>query len=106
MKSSRIIAIITGTITGAIGGFGCMGSCHVSLLAGPAAGAVYGALFACLFARRCANPGAGLIWGLGYAFLLWLAIPAGALPVISCAMPSIGVFVTVRAHFPELVAHI
>jgi hypothetical protein len=106
MKSSRILAIITSTITGAIGGFGCMGSCHVSLLAGPAAGAVYGALFGCLFARRCANPGAGLIWGLGYAFLLWLAMPAGILPVISGAMPSMGMLDTARSHFPELVAYI
>lgn len=83
---------IIGAIIGAIGGFACMGSCHVSLLAGPAAGVVYGALFGLLFARCCSSPGAGLIWGLGYAFLLWLAIPAGFQRDAA------------RAHFPELVA--
>jgi hypothetical protein len=106
MNTSRMGAIVTGSIAGTVGGFGCMGSCHVSLLAGPGAGAIYGALFGCLFARRCGNPGAGLIWGLGYAFLLWLAIPAGILPVISGAMPSMGMLDTARSHFPELVAYI
>jgi hypothetical protein len=76
------------------------------VLAGPAAGAIYGALFGYLFARRCVNPGAGLIWGLGYAFLLWLAIPAGVLPVLSGDMPAIGMLDAARAHFPELVAYL
>jgi uncharacterized membrane protein YagU involved in acid resistance len=106
MKDSRITATITGAVMGAAGGFGCMGSCHISLLAGPAAGAIYGTMFGYLLGHRCANPGAGLIWGLGYAFLLWLAIPAGISPVVSGAMPSIGMLDTARAHFPELVAYI
>jgi uncharacterized membrane protein YagU involved in acid resistance len=106
MKNSRLAAIVAATAVGAFGGFGCMGSCHLSLLAGPGAGAAYGALFGGLFARRCTNPGAGIIWGLGYAFLLWLAIPAGILPVLGGAMPSMGMLDTARAHFPELVAYI
>ncbi len=46
---------------------------------GPGAwcGAAYGFGFALLFARRATTPGAGLIWGLGYAFLLWVVVPAG-----------------------------
>jgi hypothetical protein len=91
---------------GAVGGLGYTASCHLSVLAGPVAGAAYGALFGFLFARLCANPGAGLIWGLGYAFLLWLAIPAGILPVLSGAIPSMGMLDTARSHFPELVAYI
>ena len=86
--------IIIGAVLGLIGGFACMGVCHVTMLAGPVAGLVYGTLFGLLFARRCTNPGAGLIWGLGYSFLLWLAIPAGFQ------------LATARAHFPELVAYI
>lgn len=106
MKNSTVTTTIEGAITGAVGGFACMGSCHVSLLAGPTAGAIYGGLFGYLFARRCINPGAGLIWGLGYAFLLWLAIPAGITPVISGAMPSSGMLDAARAHVPELVAYV
>ena len=106
MNQSRRAAVIAGILTGAVGGYGCMAACHVSLLAGPLAGAAYGALFGYLFARHCGNPGAGLVWGLGYAFLLWLAIPAGILPVLAGAMPSMGMLDTARAHFPELVAYI
>lgn len=86
--------ILIGAVLGLIGGFACLRSCHVTILAGPVAGLVYGALFGLLFARRCTNPGAGLIWGLGYSFLLWLAIPAGFQ------------LATARDHFPELVAYI
>src|SRR5258705_2431007 len=106
MNDSRLAAVITAAIMGILGGFGCMRSCHVGILAGPAAGGIYGALFGCLFARRCPNPGAGLIWGLGYSFLLWLAIPAGILPLFDSAVPSIGLLDTTQAHFPELVAYI
>jgi hypothetical protein len=106
MNPSRITAVIAGAITGALGGFVCMAGCHLTLLAGPLAGAAYGALFGYLFARQCDNPGAGIVWGLGYAFLFWLAIPAGILPVVRGAMPFMGMLDTARAHFPELVAYI
>ncbi len=106
MKNPRLTAIIIGAIIGVLGGFACMGSCHVSIFAGPAAGAAYGALFGYLFGRTSPNPGAGLIWGLGYSFLLWLAIPAGTLPLFASAAPSMGMLDTARAHFPELVAYI
>src|SRR5262249_25066710 len=52
------------------------------------------------------SPGAGLIWGLGYAFILWLAVPAGILPVLMGSMPAMGMLDTARAHFPELVAYV
>ncbi len=106
MKNSRLTAILTGVIVGVLGGFACMRSCHVSIIAGPAAGAVYGAMFGYFFGRGCPYPGAGLIWGLGYSFLLWMAIPAGILPVFASATPSMGMLDIARAHFPELVAYI
>lgn len=52
------------------------------------------------------NPGAGLIWGLGYAFLFWLAIPAGILPIFQGTMSSMGGLDATRAHFPQLVGYI
>ena len=47
-----------------------------SLSHGIATGGVFGLLFALLFARRANTAGAGLIWGLAAAFLLWLTLPA------------------------------
>lgn len=67
-------------------------------------GVAYGALFALLGSARAVSPGAGLIWGLGYALLLWLALPAGLLPSLSGA--PMAMLDTARAHFPELVAYV
>ena len=47
----------------------------------------------------------GLIWGLGSAFLLWLAVPTGLLPLLQGAA-SLGMLDEARAHFPELVAYL
>jgi len=69
-------------------------------------GAAYGLIFALLFGPRAKSPGAGLIWGLGYAFLLWLAVPAGILPVATGALHSMGMLSTAQARFPELVAYL
>src|SRR5258708_37131536 len=67
-------------------------------------GALYGLLFACLFAGRIASVGSGLIWGLGFAFLLWLAVPTGILPLLQGAA-RMGMLDEARARFPELVAY-
>src|SRR5476649_2710205 len=40
-------------------------------------GALYGLVFTLLAASRAVSAGAGLLWGLGYAYLLWLVGPAG-----------------------------
>jgi uncharacterized membrane protein YagU involved in acid resistance len=68
-------------------------------------GGSYGFLFALLCNRRIFDTGSGLIWGLSYAFLLWLAIPAGLLPLLQQAA-SMGMLDQARLHFPELVAYI
>jgi uncharacterized membrane protein YagU involved in acid resistance len=59
-----------------------------------------------LCTRRAVSPGAGLVWGLGYAFILWLAVPAGILPVVRGVMPAMGTLDAARAHFVELVAYV
>ena len=83
-----------------------MRACHLGILTGAAVGAAYGLFFGCCFFRRCTNPGAGIIWGLGFAFMLWLLVPAGILPVVRENMPAMGMLDSARAHFPELVAYI
>lgn len=73
---------------------------HANVLFGPALGAVYGVLFAIVFRNRALDPGSGLLWGLAYAFLLWLAVVPGA-QVIAANLSS--TFTTQRDNFPELV---
>ncbi|HEX6552879.1 MAG TPA: hypothetical protein VF026_08980 [Ktedonobacteraceae bacterium] len=68
-------------------------------------GALYGLLFAWLLAGRITSVGSGLIWGLGSAFLLWLAVPTGLLALLQGAA-RMGMLDQARAHFPELVAYI
>lgn len=104
--SSRIAAGIIGVLVGALGGtlerVLSPGLSLQSILQG----AAYGLIFAVLFGPRAKSPGAGLIWGLGYAFLLWVAVPAGILPVATGAMPSMGMLSTAQRRFPELVAYL
>src|SRR5260370_7966289 len=40
-------------------------------------GGFFGLAFSLFFARRASTPGAGLIWGLGGALLLWFVRPTG-----------------------------
>jgi hypothetical protein len=52
------------------------------------------------------SPGAGLIWGLGFALLLWLVVPAGVVHVIAEGTSAIGRVDSLRAQFPQLVAYV
>src|SRR5260370_20117166 len=96
-------AIAACGITGLLGGLVLMASTHASILAGPVAGVVFGALFAVVFANRATDCGSGLLWGLAFALLLWLAVVPGA-QVISANLSS--TFQTQRDNFPELVGYI
>ena len=106
MRFSLLSAVILSAIVGGLGGLPCMMAIQASYVTGPLLGSFYGILFALLCARRAVSPGAGLIWGLGYAFVLWLAIPAGLLPVTTGEMPAMGMLDAGRAHFRELVAYV
>jgi uncharacterized membrane protein YagU involved in acid resistance len=106
MDPTRLIAILISIAVGTLGGAACMVVVHASIVTGVLLGALYGLIFALLAAPRVFSPGAGLLWGLGYAFLLWLSMPAGLLPVLVGGMPSMGMLDTARAHFPELVAYL
>ena len=106
MRSPLLVPIVICVIVGAAGGpvltSVVTGSPVVNILLG----SLYGSLFALLASARAISPGGGLLWGLGYAFILWLAIPAGVVPVVMGGMPSMGMLDTARAHFSELVAYI
>src|SRR5947209_10356276 len=68
-------------------------------------GLLYGLIFALHLAKRTVHPGSGLLWGLGYPVLLWLAVPAGLLPLLQGA-PEMGMLDEARLHFPELLAYV
>jgi hypothetical protein len=105
VESPLVVPIIICILTGVIGGAACSAVVTVSLPASLMLGAIYGLVFAVLCRRRAVSPGAGLIWGLGFAFLLWLVVPAGVVPAIAEEMSAIGDD-SLRAKFPQLVAYV
>jgi len=69
-------------------------------------GATFGFFFWWGFGERADSPGAGLIWGLGLASLIWLLIPAGLIPLLRGTPRSAVMLMDARARFPELVAYL
>src|SRR6516225_10150797 len=99
-------ALIIGVVLGLLGGAACMPSFQATIVTGPILMGAYGGLFGLLTRSRVADPGSGLMWGLGYAFIVWLAVPAGVLPLVTEHMTMMGMLDTARAHFPALVAYV
>src|SRR5260370_24146397 len=69
-------------------------------------GGLFGLAFSLFFSHRATSPGAGLIWSLGSALLLWVMIPAGILPMLAWSSRSMSMLSDARAQFPELVAYL
>jgi hypothetical protein len=105
MRPLFLTPIIICVIVGAVGGLVVTMIVTGSLIGNILFGALYGLVFALLAAPRAVSAGSGLLWGLGYAFILWVAIPAGILPVLVGGMAAMGMLDAARAHFPELVAY-
>src|SRR6516164_7132660 len=71
-----------------------------------AVGAAFGLAFALLFDRRATSAGAGLIWGLAAAFLMWVVFPARVGPLYSRGFHSMGAVGDARDQFPLLMGHL
>jgi len=67
-----------------------------------AVGAVFGLLFAAALRGRVPSPGAGLIWGLGAGFMLWVILSGTALLFQSARQSATPMLGEARALFPEL----
>lgn len=106
MPALQLIPMAIGILIGSLGGAVLMALGLATLLTGVVLGAVYGLLFALLGSQRAVSPGAGLVWGLAYAFLVWLVVPAGVMPVMTGGMPEMGMLDAARAHFPELAGYV
>src|SRR5215831_8865446 len=98
--------VLAGIAAGSLGGVATANMTDTWLFSAVTLGAVYGAVFALLAPHRTFTPGAGLIWGLAYAFILWLALPAGIIPFLIAHMPEMGMLDTARGHFHELVTYL
>ena len=71
---------------------------------GPLFGAAAGTLFCLVLGRRKIAIGGGLLWGVAYAFMLWLVVIAVTNAVRGTAtMP---MFDLARAAFPQLAAYV
>ena len=75
-QSRDWLGLLLGLATGMVGG-----AIQGKILATPIThsivlGGIFGLAFSFWFAKRATTPGAGLIWGLGVALLLWFAKPA------------------------------
>jgi uncharacterized membrane protein YagU involved in acid resistance len=104
-KSFDLKALAACASIGLAGGALAFGLGRATFATGPLFGVALGAVFAMLAGARATSPGAGLIWGLAYALLLWLAGPAGLFLFCAgehdaCELGS------ARSHFPELVLYL
>jgi len=90
---------LTGLAVGSLGGLAGGTLLGASVVQSSILGAVFGFTFSLLFATRTISPGAGLIWGLSFAFLVWLVLTA-AIPGRAVHSKSLH---DAREHFPELV---
>jgi hypothetical protein len=73
---------------------------------GLAVGGAFGLVFSILFVRRATSAGAGLIWGLATAFLMWLVFPAGLRPLFAGGLHSMAQLGDARDQFPLLVGYL
>jgi len=65
-------------------------------------GGIFGFTCGLFLARRATTPGAGLIWGLGGALLLWFVMPTGIDLLLLRSASSMAMLNDAQARFPSL----
>jgi hypothetical protein len=104
LSRSRAIGLLLGVAVGGSGGFLESAVLKSSLLSGGLLGASFGLIFGLFFARRATSPGAGLIWGLGSSFLLWILTAGGFFFHLAAVTGRTAMMLQdAQARFPELV---
>jgi hypothetical protein len=104
--SFRRIESLLGLAVGCAGGAAASALLNTSVAHDSLLGACFGLIFGLFFATRSTSAGAGLIWGLSAAFLLWLVLPAGLLPILAGESHSMAMLRDARDQFPKLVAYL
>src|SRR5271169_6489001 len=97
---------LLGLALGALGGLLESAVLSISLLHGGLFGAAFGLAFGLFFARRATSPGAGLIWGLGSSFLLWILTSGGFFHFVATTGRSAMTLQNAQGHFSQLVAYV
>src|SRR6266481_1296101 len=97
---------LLGLALGASGGLLESAVLKASLFSGGLLGMSFGLAFGLFFARRATTPGAGLVWGLGSSFLLWLVVPGGFFNLAVSVRNSALMLQDAQGHFSELVGHV
>jgi hypothetical protein len=109
-KSTLAVPHYLNLLVGIITGVGCGTVGHslvgVSFEYGVLFGAGFAAVFFLGFGKRAHSPGAGLIWGLAFAAMLWLVIPTGIVSLIQGAVDYGAMLKDAQQHFPQLVAYL
>ena len=106
VRSFAKIEVMLGLLVGMAGGVVQSFALGTPLTHELAVGAAFGLAFALLFDRRATSAGAGLIWGLAAAFLMWVVFPAGLGPVYSRGFHSMAALRDARDQFPLLVGYL
>lgn len=103
LTSSIFLLGAIGLVVGACGGALKAAALHTSFAESLISGALFGIVFGIFFSRRATSAGAGLIWGLGFAFLAWIIFPKGAVHLMFHHTTT-AMFADARDRFPLLVA--
>ena len=69
-------------------------------------GSAFGLVFALALRRRVISAGAGVVWGLGAGYMLWMVLPALAVVFHATGYSTDAMLGESRVRFPELVAYI
>jgi hypothetical protein len=99
------LRLLLGLATGVLGGAIQSKILDAPMTQGALLGGAFGLTFSVFVSRRATGPGAGLIWGLGAALLLWFAIPFGV-DLILHPTSANTMLIDARARFPQLVAYL
>src|SRR5277367_189317 len=97
---------LLGAALGSLGALLKSAALAASLLPGAFLGAIFGLAFGLFFARRATSPGAGLIWGLGSSFLLWILTAGGLFHFVATTGRSGMMLQDAQGHFSKLVAYV
>ena len=106
VRSFAKTEVILGLLVGLAGGAVQSVALGTPEAHGVVVGSVFGLVFAILFGRRATSAGAGLIWGLAAAFLMWVVFPAGVVPLYSRGFHSMAALGDAREQFPLLVGYL
>ena len=87
---------LIGVVVGGLGGAASAALVGETTARGTVKGAIFGLMFVMLAANRAISLGSGLLWGLGYSFLLWITLPAGIVPFAMGQASAMGMLDTAR----------